>query len=562
MSIVCQVFGDDCKSDFDMYGGVVLMALIVMYTFKVLGSICDGHLTTVVQTIVDKLGIPADVAGATFMAMASSAPEVFLTLISTFLMPSSAGVSCIAGSALFNLLIIVGVLPLVSSTGPLKINWFCTYRDCIYYGLSIIELSIFCLDGKITWWESLILVLTYLTYVIFFAFFNASWMEYYGLDLENDIQGSREYNGQVVRYPQLCRMLSKEKLSEKELQGRWADLKQVDWMSEVDLDTFFKARMLKYFESDDSVDTPTTSTTEPDPEVIGLHSVVLPIDMGSEKKIVYDMTPEKKIAFKLDDKVVDQDDSDAPQRMETKGKISDLQIKVNDLNTRIQKYQRSHAFAAVAMQTLEKRRSAYEQSLKVLKDEIDSTESEEEKGFFTRNDPGLILINKTIPPYNYTAICFVVVLLWVAFGTFMMSDSASRFGCTTSIPPFMMGLVFLAGGTSVPDLVASIAVAREGFADMAAANAIGGNTFKNFIGLGVPWLASALYQGPTEVPAGEFIEVCALMAITLVFYVACVRINGWVLNRMIGTWMMIVYSLSILYCVIRHYTYYAHQATE
>merc|ERR1719487_2476467 len=114
MSLCCQAFGDDCKSDFDMYGGVALMALLVIYTFKVLGTICDGHLTAIVGRIVDKLGIPEDVAGATFMAMSSSAPEVILAWISTFLVPSDAGASCIVGSALFNLLIIVGVLPLVS----------------------------------------------------------------------------------------------------------------------------------------------------------------------------------------------------------------------------------------------------------------------------------------------------------------------------------------------------------------------------------------------------------------------------------------------------------------
>merc|ERR1719247_1941293 len=127
MSICCNVMGKNCKSDYDMYGGVAISALIVVYTFKVLGYICDGHLTAIVQRIVDKLGVPEDVAGATFMAMSSSAPEVILSIITTMLIPSSGGAACIVGSALFNLLIIVGVLPLVSSTGPLKINWFVTY---------------------------------------------------------------------------------------------------------------------------------------------------------------------------------------------------------------------------------------------------------------------------------------------------------------------------------------------------------------------------------------------------------------------------------------------------
>merc|ERR1719408_969306 len=121
---------------------------------------------------------------------------------------------------------------------------------------------------------------------------------------------------------------------------------------------------------------------------------------------------------------------------------------------------------------------------------------------------------------------FFIVLFWVASYTYLMSDSATRFGCTTDIPTFPMGVVFLAAGTSVPDLVASVAVARKGFADMAAANAIGGNTFKNFVGLGFPWLVSTLVKGPVAVPAGEMTEAMILLVIALVSYIGAVRLNG------------------------------------
>lgn len=173
-----------------------------------------------------------------------------------------------------------------------------------------------------------------------------------------------------------------------------------------------------------------------------------------------------------------------------------------------------------------------------------------------------MLINKTVPNYSWTMTAFFVVLIWVASYTYLMSDSATLFGCTTDIPTFPMGLIFLAAGTSVPDLVASVSVARAGYADMAAANAIGGNTFKNFVGLGFPWLISAMYQGPTEVPAGELSEAMVLLAITLVLYVVAVRFNDWMLNRTIGAYMIIVYALGIIYCLIRNYTYFQYQNQE
>ena len=52
-----------------------------------------------------------------------------------------------------------------------------------------------------------------------------------------------------------------------------------------------------------------------------------------------------------------------------------------------------------------------------------------------------------------------------------------------------MGTLVLAAGTSVPDALASVSVARAGQGDMAVANAVGSNIFDIWLGLGLPWLA-------------------------------------------------------------------------
>ncbi len=49
-----------------------------------------------------------DVAGATFMAAGSSAPEVFISLIGIFVSESSTGIGAIVGSAVFNILFVIG----------------------------------------------------------------------------------------------------------------------------------------------------------------------------------------------------------------------------------------------------------------------------------------------------------------------------------------------------------------------------------------------------------------------------------------------------------------------
>merc|ERR1711988_1235721 len=58
-----------------------------------------------------------------------------------------------------------------------------------------------------------------------------------------------------------------------------------------------------------------------------------------------------------------------------------------------------------------------------------------------------------------------------------------------------MGITFLAMGTSVPDALGSISVAKEGEGDMAVSNAIGSNVFDICMGLGFPWSLATLIDG-------------------------------------------------------------------
>ena len=46
----------------------------------------------------------------------------------------------------------------------------------------------------------------------------------------------------------------------------------------------------------------------------------------------------------------------------------------------------------------------------------------------------------------------------------------------------VMGLTFLAAGTSIPDLFTSVIVARKGFGDMAVSSSVGSNIFDVTVG--------------------------------------------------------------------------------
>ena len=67
-------------------------------------------------------------------------------------------------------------------------------------------------------------------------------------------------------------------------------------------------------------------------------------------------------------------------------------------------------------------------------------------------------------------------------------ELATTLGATLGIPDVIMGLTILAAGTSVPDLLSSVIVAKQGHGDMAVSSSIGSNIFDVAFGLPVPWL--------------------------------------------------------------------------
>merc|ERR1740138_1619778 len=82
--------------------------------------------------------------------------------------------------------------------------------------------------------------------------------------------------------------------------------------------------------------------------------------------------------------------------------------------------------------------------------------------------------------------------------SYIMVDAASRIGIILKIPSLVMGLIPLAAGTSIPDALSSIAVAKQGEGDMAVCNALGSNVFDILLGLGVPWTFGIVFGKPSD----------------------------------------------------------------
>lgn len=147
-------------------GAVVLHVVGMGYMFVALAIVCDEFFVPALDVIIERLAISDDVAGATFMAAGGSAPELFTSIIGVFVSFDDVGIGTIVGSAVFNILFVIGACALFSRT-TLSLTWWPLFRDCTFYSVSLLVL-IYCFrDNVIYWQEALALFSLYGAYVLF-----------------------------------------------------------------------------------------------------------------------------------------------------------------------------------------------------------------------------------------------------------------------------------------------------------------------------------------------------------------------------------------------------------
>ena len=123
---------DELKS-----GGVVLYIFGMLYMFFALAIVCDEFFVPSLEVIIVVIDLSQDVAGATFMAAGGSMPELFTSFIAVFAAYSDVGIGTIVGSAVFNILFVIGMCALFSK-GVLLLTWWPLFRDVAFYSLSLI----------------------------------------------------------------------------------------------------------------------------------------------------------------------------------------------------------------------------------------------------------------------------------------------------------------------------------------------------------------------------------------------------------------------------------------
>lgn len=151
---VGKSYPDDLFTDTQLYhGAVILHAVGTVYMFGGLAIVCDEYFIPALEVITVRLGITEDVAGATLMAAGGSAPELFTSFIGVFVAHSDVGIGTIVGSAVFNVVFVIGACSLASAHA-LALTWWPLCRDVVFYCISLLCLIGCFVDQLIHWWEN------------------------------------------------------------------------------------------------------------------------------------------------------------------------------------------------------------------------------------------------------------------------------------------------------------------------------------------------------------------------------------------------------------------------
>ncbi len=122
------------------------------------------RLTDGATALAQRMNIPQIVIGLTVVAMGTSMPEFFVSLMSAIKGTSDIAVGNIIGSNLFNTLMIVGISSLVA---PMAISKSTVRKDIPFAIIASIALLAFSIDGEVSRFDSILLFAGFIFFIAY-----------------------------------------------------------------------------------------------------------------------------------------------------------------------------------------------------------------------------------------------------------------------------------------------------------------------------------------------------------------------------------------------------------
>ena len=508
--------GDALSRDQRKNGGFILHLLGSMYMFVGLALVCDEFFVPSLEVITESLELEDDVAGATFLAAGGSAPELATSLLGTFVSKSDVGFGTIVGSAVFNILFVIGACAYFSTT-VLELSWWPLARDSVYYCISLGVLAALFYDKNITWWEALIQFSLYFLYVF---------------------------------------IMSKNKQLEACVRGMFLGQSRVDKVKDVEKDGA---------EGKKKGEVERTKTS------YGVHRHFqasrgsrAQLDAMEMEKALEMVENEKKTSEKA--ALTSGSAKVSPTNESPKEFLGDDASEAKDSKEGAGDAKAESKNAAGAADSKEEGKDDGGDD-----DDSDDDDLPMDLRFPLSSDKRLIYI--LLAPITYSlyftipdvrresckkmyVLSFFASIAWIGIFSYFMVWWITVVGDSLGIPSEIMGLTILAIGTSVPDLLESVIVARQGKGDMAVSSSIGSNIFDITVGLPLPWLMYTIgYSSDIKVGTdGLFISVLLLFGM-LVSCIISIAYLDWKMSKTLGIVFFILWLIFLAVSLMNEYVF-------
>jgi len=192
----------------------------------------------------------------------------------------------------------------------------------------------------------------------------------------------------------------------------------------------------------------------------------------------------------------------------------------------------------------------------VIKKVEDQIEKTQKKKFGKITDFFDSVLRIFFPNEKYYYSVFTISILIIAGLSWVLVESAVGIAHILNIPEAIIALTILAAGTSIPDMISSVVVARQGRGGMAISNAVGSNIFDILFGLGVPWLVMLVFfDGEVLVSKANLLSSVVLLFATVLVIFFLLLARKWKIGYKVGYFLIglyIIYLVSAVGEVISH----------
>lgn len=137
----------------------------------------------------------------------------------------------------------------------------------------------------------------------------------------------------------------------------------------------------------------------------------------------------------------------------------------------------------------------------------------------------------------------------IVFGGDFVVDSAVEIARSLGMTDTLIGLTIVAMGTSLPELVTSIAASKKGENDIAVGNVVGSNIFNILFVLGMSAVVCPIDLSAITNPMFTLYDMIILLTVTVIVNIfILIKLN---INRLEGALMIIMYASYMAYIIIR-----------